>query len=54
VEVTYDEMLNCEHEFAPDLESMTFDSPAPVRANANGEYPVPQPGLITTREYGDA
>ncbi|MFN9603824.1 MAG: Gfo/Idh/MocA family protein [Planctomycetota bacterium] len=54
VEVTYDEMLNCEHEFEPDLESMTFDSPAPVRANANGEYPVPQPGLITTREYGDA
>jgi predicted dehydrogenase len=54
VEVTYDEMLNCEHEFAPDLESMTFDSPAPVRANSNGEYPVPQPGLITTREYGEA
>jgi predicted dehydrogenase len=54
VEVTYDDMLNCEHEFAPGLESLTYDSPAPVQTNANGLYPVPQPGLITTREYGDA
>jgi hypothetical protein len=54
VEVTYDEMLNCEHEFAPELEAMTFESTAPVRANVNGQYPVPQPGLITNREYGDA
>jgi predicted dehydrogenase len=54
VEVTYDEMLNCEHEFAPELEAMTFESAAPVRANANGQYPVPQPGLITNREYGDS
>ncbi len=54
VKVTYDEMLNCEHEFAPGLETMTFDSPAPVRANAQGIYPVPQPGILTTREYGDS
>jgi len=33
---------------------MTLDSPAPVRANAQGNYPVPQPGIITTREYGDS
>lgn len=54
VEVTYDDMLNCEHEFAPDLENMTYESPAPVRANKDGIYPVPQPGIITNREYGDA
>lgn len=54
VRITYDDMLNCEHEFAPGLETMTFDSPAPVRANAQGVYPVPQPGIITTREYGDS
>jgi predicted dehydrogenase len=54
MEITYDDMLNCEHEFAPDLESMTFESAAPVRGNAEGIYPVPQPGIITTREYGDA
>jgi len=54
VKVTYDEMLNCQHEFAPGLETMTFDSPAPVRANAQGLYPVPQPGIVTTREYGES
>ena len=54
VRITYEDMLNCEHEFAPGLETMTLDSPAPVRANAQGNYPVPQPGIITTREYGDA
>lgn len=54
VEISYDDMLNCEHEFAPNLESMTFESPAPVLANAEGIYPVPQPGIITNREYGDA
>jgi len=54
VEITYDDMLNCEHEFAPDLESMTYESPAPVRANAEGIYPVPQPGILTTREYGES
>lgn len=54
VRITYEDMLNCEHEFAPGLETMTLDSPAPVRANAQGNYPVPQPGIITTREYGDS
>lgn len=49
--VTFDQMLNCEHEFAPDLESLTLDSPAPVLADANGKYPVPQPGIQTKREY---
>ncbi len=49
--VTFDQMLNCEHEFAPDLEKLTLDSPAPVLADANGKYPVPQPGIQTKREY---
>jgi predicted dehydrogenase len=49
--ITYDDMLNCEHEFAPGLEQLTMDSPAPVQADADGKYPVPQPGLVTTREY---
>ena len=48
--VTYDDMLNCEHEFAPQLESLTFDSPAPLQL-VNGKYPVPEPGLKATREY---
>lgn len=53
LEVTYDQLLGCEHEFAPDIETMSFASPAPVRANAQGFYPVPQPGIVTDREYGE-
>lgn len=51
VEITYDQMLNCEHEFAPGLENMNFNSPAPLQLLPNGKYPVPQPGIITDREY---
>ena len=49
--ITYDEMLNCDHEFAPGLDQLTKDSPAPLQPNANGRYPVPQPGLNTKREF---
>ena len=49
--ITYDDILNCEHEFAPDVDKLTADGPAPLRADANGKYPVPQPGLQTKREY---
>jgi predicted dehydrogenase len=50
-EITFDQMLNCEHEMAPGLDKLTMDSPAPLIADANGRYPVPQPGIVTTREY---
>ena len=50
-DVTYDDMLACEHEFAPDIEKLTLDSPAPLLANADGKYPVPIPGLNKKREY---
>jgi predicted dehydrogenase len=49
--ITYDDMLNCEHEFAPGLDTYTSDSPAPVLANAEGKYPVPMPGITKKREY---
>ncbi|HTT63965.1 MAG TPA: Gfo/Idh/MocA family oxidoreductase [Bryobacteraceae bacterium] len=49
--VTFDQMLNCAHEFAPDVDKLTMDSPAPLRAGSDGHYPVPQPGIVTTREY---
>ena len=49
--VTYDEMLNSEHEFAPDLDKLTLDSPAPLQAGADGMYPIPQPGILKNREY---
>ncbi|MGH9406886.1 MAG: gfo/Idh/MocA family oxidoreductase [Terriglobia bacterium] len=50
-EITFDEMLNCNDEFAPNVDRFTMDSPAPLLADASGRYPVPQPGIITTREY---
>jgi len=50
-EITRDQILNHEHEFAPDLEQLTLDGPAPVSADENGQYPVPMPGLVTDREY---
>ncbi len=49
--VTYDEILNCEHEFAPDVDKLTMDSAAPVQADAEGKYPVPAPGIVKDREY---
>jgi len=50
-EVTYDQILNSDHEFAPDLDKMTKDSPAPLKAGSDGKYPIPQPGITKTREY---
>ncbi|HLY18242.1 MAG TPA: Gfo/Idh/MocA family oxidoreductase [Bryobacteraceae bacterium] len=49
--VTFDQMLNCEHEFAPAVDKLTLDGPAPLVADAGGKYPVPRPGISTTREY---
>ena len=49
-EITLDEMFNTE-ELAPGLDKLTNDSPAPIQAGPDGKYPVPQPGLVTDREY---
>jgi len=50
-EITLDQMLNCDHEFAPDADKWTMDSPPPLQSDADGKYPIPQPGLVTKREY---
>lgn len=49
--ITRDQMLNCEHEFAPDVDKLTMESPAPLQAAEDGKYPVPDPGKKRTREY---
>ena len=49
-EITFDAMLNSEHEFAPGIDKLTLDSPAPLQPDANGVYPQPQPGK-KKREY---
>lgn len=48
--ITRDQMLQCDHEFAPTVDRLTFDSQAPLQL-ASGKYPVPQPGIVTTREF---
>jgi hypothetical protein len=50
-EITFDDMLNCEHEFAPDVDKLTMDSPAPLQAGKDGKYPQPMPGITQKREY---
>jgi predicted dehydrogenase len=50
-EITFEQMLNCEHEMAPGLDKLTADSPAPLQAGPDGRYPVPQPGIVKNREY---
>jgi predicted dehydrogenase len=49
--ITYDDMLNCEHEFAPGVDQLTPDSPAPLQADSDGKYPIPEPGKKKQREY---
>jgi predicted dehydrogenase len=50
-EITWDQILNCQHEFAPDVDKLTMDSPAPLQAGKDGKYPVPEPGRNKTREF---
>lgn len=49
--VTYEEMLDCPHEFAPSVDRLTMDAPAPLQLDANGRYPIPEPGVKPDREY---
>lgn len=50
--ITFDEILNCDHEFAPAVDQLTASSPSPLALEADGRYPVPRPGIQTAREYG--
>lgn len=49
--VTYDEILNSQHEFAPGIDQMTMGSQAPLQLGPSGTYPIPQPGVVTEREF---
>ena len=50
-EITWDDMLNCDQEFAPGADKFTMNSPAPLVSDKNGKYPVPRPGFNKTHEY---
>jgi predicted dehydrogenase len=49
--ITLDKMKSLKHEFAPGIDKLTMDSPAPLQAGTDGKYPVPMPGLVKDREY---
>jgi predicted dehydrogenase len=51
VEIKLEDLLNDEVEYAPGADNFTDDSPPPVKSDANGNYPIPQPGIVTDREY---
>jgi len=50
--ITYEDILNCPHEFAPDVDKLAMDSPAPLQVDTSlGHYPWPQPGILKEREF---
>ena len=50
--MTYEKMLNHDHEFAPNADKLTRDGEPPVKPLEDGKsYPVPQPGKLLNREY---
>ncbi len=49
--VTYDGILNAEHEFGPENDKLTLESAPPLQPDAEGRYPLPQPGILKDREY---
>jgi len=49
--VTLKDMLADAHEFAPEVDRLAMDSPAPLLAGPDGKYPVPEPGRKKDREF---
>ncbi len=50
--ITFDNILNCKVEFAPEVDRLTLASAAPLRVDEKTKhYPIPQPGIVKDREY---
>lgn len=43
--LTWDEVSKADFQFGPTPEQSTFDTPPPVKPDATGNYPLPQPGI---------
>ncbi len=51
VVITFDDFLASQHEYAPGADKLTMDSPAFLKADKDGKYPIPTPGVCTKTEY---
>ena len=49
-EITFEHMLNSDHEFAPGIDAITSESASPLPSDSKGRYPQPEPGK-KRREY---
>jgi hypothetical protein len=45
--VTWEQMMKSRYQFCDYLDRLNFDSPVPVKAGADGQFPVPVPGQWT-------
>ena len=43
--ITWDQVLQSEYQFVPDIDHLTFDSSPPAKAGPDGLYAAPQPGI---------
>ncbi len=50
-EITYDQMLNCPHEFAANVDKLSYEADSPLMPQFDGRYPVPEPGIKKDREF---
>ncbi len=50
-EISFEQFMNSEHEFAPEIDKLTMDSESPLKPNAEGRYSIPMPGLVKKQEY---
>jgi len=49
--ITRDDILNSDHEFAPEVDRLTMESAAPIQVGNDGKYPIPMPGAKKKREF---
>jgi predicted dehydrogenase len=45
--VTWDDVMNSNFQFCPNIDQMDYSTPAPLQPDAQGRYPVPVPGVWT-------